>query len=94
MTAQDQDDIEFQIKAVQLALTRTNRSAVARELGVAPGTLRSWIRIYRKMVETGLSAEKLALIQTENNEMDRKIADLEEDLEILKKAVQFLTKKR
>lgn len=85
---------EFKVKAIEL-LEQGNKALrqVARELGVAENNLYNWRKQYR------INQEKAFPNQPQLNEKDlelrrlkARIAELEEEREILKKAAAFFAK--
>lgn len=84
---------EFKIKAIELLEAGKPLRQVARELGVAENNLYHWRKLYRN------NPEKAFPNQPQFNEQDlelrrlkARIAELEEEREILKKAAAFFAK--
>lgn len=77
---------EFKQNAVKLALT-TSRSvqAVALELGVPSWKLRNWIKEHNEKLDRSSDID-------EQIRMQRRIKELEEEVEILKKAAVYFAK--
>ena len=76
----------FMENAVDLA-TKTSRSveAVALELGIPTWKLRNWIKERKEKVERSSDID-------EQIKMQRRIKELEEEVEILKKAAAYFAK--
>ncbi len=81
-----QHTYEFKQNAVKLALT-TSRSvqAVALELGVPSWKLRNWIKEHNDKLDRSSDID-------EQIRMQRRIKELEEEVEILKKAAVYFAK--
>ena len=85
-------DHEFKQAAIKLAMSRGNVAGVARELGLEPYVLHNWIAHGRKkearkerlMEQIGADAEIKAL--------QRKVRELEEENDILKKAAAYFAR--
>jgi transposase len=85
---------EFKIKAVEL-LEQSSKSLrqVARELGVAENNLYNWRRDYRNNQEKAFPNQpQLNEKDLELRRLKARIAELEEEREILKKAAAFFAK--
>jgi transposase len=85
---------EFKIKAIEL-LEQSNKPLrqVARELGVAENNLYNWRRIYRNNQEKAFPNQpQLNEKDLELRRLKARIAELEEEREILKKAAAFFAK--
>lgn len=80
---------EFKKETVKYAQSHAKSlTVIADELNIPVGTLQNWMSKYRTFVDEPVSSrEELLAAQ-------RKIKDLEEELEILKKAVHFFSKDR
>ena len=81
---------EYKAEAVRLVRS-TGRSikSVAGELGISPGTLYPWVRDAELNGGTGpLDSDERAELQR----LRRRVAELEEDRIILKKAAAFFAK--
>ena len=87
-------DPKFKERAVQLAKELDNVAAAAKELGIGYSLLHSWI----KAGETAAAKGKgLALAIEERQELERlrkRLAEAEEELEIIKKAAAYFAKER
>lgn len=85
-------DAEYRLMAVKLALRHKSQAAAARQLGIPRSRLACWIKSYRNYASKGLSKAMMEQLQVDNDEKDRKIAALEEELEILKKAAAYFAR--
>ncbi len=85
---------EFKIKAIEL-LEQSNKTLrqVARELGVAENNLYNWRKIYQTNQVTAFPNQpKLNEKDLELRRLKARVAELEEEREILKKAAAFFAK--
>lgn len=89
---------EFKLEALAL-LERHEKSAgqIERELGITPGLLVKWRARYQA-VHNGngsvhLEPSDLEAAQAEIRRLQRQLADLQEEHEILKKAVNIFSRK-
>lgn len=85
---------EFKLEAVKL-VTEKGRSvaSVANDLGVSSKTLYKWIDEYSKHAENSFPGSgKLRPEDEELRQLKRRIADLEEENAILKKATAIFAK--
>ena len=86
---------EFKADAVALYRSRpgTTVAAVARDLGVNTETLRSWIRADQaRDAETAAPANAhpaAGSLEAENAALRKKVRELEEEREILRKAAKY-----
>jgi transposase len=82
---------EFKEEAVKRALSSRSQRQVARELGIHSHTLNRWVNEYKAFGEDGafVGSGKLRPLDQELADMKKRIADLEEENEILKKAAAF-----
>lgn len=87
-------DGKFKERAVVLARERKNVAQVARELEISSSALRCWITA----TETAESRGKgLAVVLDEKQEIERlrkRLAESEEELEIIKKATAYFARER
>jgi len=85
---------EFRRDAVALVRTSGKTiSRVARELGVNDTTLGNWVRDERRNAKsTGLPPGQEDADMEENRRLRKRIAELEKEREILKRAVAFWVK--
>jgi len=88
-------DKEFKISAVKLALEdKRSESAISKDLGIRRNVLNQWKQQYLKYNEdafNGPECTKLEKIKV--NQLNKRISDLEEENEILKKALAIFSKK-
>ena len=83
---------EFKIEAVNMCLLPgANKNAIARNLGVNPNTLHSWVKKY-KIKELGASKSDGVISDNSYLKLEKKYNKLALEHEILKKAVGILTK--
>jgi transposase len=87
-------DGKFKERSVALAKERQNVAQTARELGIGTSLLHSWINAAYSAESRG---KGLALALEEKQEMERlrkRLADAEEELEIIKKATAYFAQER
>lgn len=87
-------DGKFKERSVALAKERSNVAQAARELGISGSLLRSWIMATDTATAKG---KGLALAHEEKQELDRlrkRLAEAEEELEIIKKATAYFAQER
>jgi len=87
-------DGKFKERAVALAKERQNVSQAARELGVSSSLLHTWITAAESAESKG---KGLAQALEEKHEMERlrkRLAEAEEELEIIKKATAYFAQDR
>lgn len=66
---------------------------IAEEMNIPVGTLRQWLRKYRKFPdEPFVGSGNLRTQDQLNKEKDQEIADLKEEIAILKKAMHIFSK--
>jgi len=85
---------EFKLEAIQLAESRGNASDVARSLGIKPNLLNRWIREYtadQRHAFPGLG--KMKEPDEELRQLRKQLADVQEERDILKKALAIFSKK-
>jgi len=83
---------EFRNMAVERALSSKNRAAVARELNIPYQRLRDWIDSYKKRQEKLETLQINTELKAELNQSKKQIAELQEEVEILKKAAAYFAK--
>jgi|SRR4029078_1075905 transposase len=87
---------EFKQQTVKFIQEQTKSvEDIAQELNIPSGTLHGWLAKYRQFESEPLaSAEKIRQLEQLLKEKDRRIADVEEELAIVKKAVHIFSKPR
>jgi transposase len=84
---------EFKRQAVQLVLSgKKPRSQIARELGVRGDLLFRWQKALAPRTIGGSESENASSSERRVRELEREIAILREEREILKKAAAFFAK--
>ncbi len=89
---------EFKLEALEL-LKRGDKSAgqIERELGITPGLLVKWRARYQILAKEGqtpqIGPSDLESLKAENRRLLRELAAVEEEREILKKAVNIFSRK-
>lgn len=87
----------FRMKVVRDALKpefKDKEFLIAEKYGVRESTILKWVKLYEEYGDKGLSKNLPQLNNTRKSESekDKKIKELEEEIEILKKAAAFLAK--
>lgn len=83
---------EFKAEAVKLCENRT-LSEVSKSIGVSVSVLGRWCRATEGEASGALSGGgKRILLEEENRQLRKRVLDLEEDKEILKKAAAYFAK--
>lgn len=88
-------DKEFKMMAVNLCLTGKSTQTVADELGIRDELVRRWNREYKQFSEGSFSGHGNANLTTEQKEIVRlkkELKDVQEERDILKKAVRIFSK--
>ena len=87
---------EFKINAVKHCIENNlPASHAARELGINANTMRQWLRTYKENPsEPFVGSGNLHTEDREIRELKKRIRDLEEENEILKKAAAIFAKNR
>jgi len=87
---------EFKQRTVKYIQEQTKSiEDIAQELNIPAGTIRQWLTKYRQFEGEPLaSAERVRELERLLKEKDRRIADMEEELAIVKKAVHIFSKPR
>ncbi|KMS77898.1 transposase [Streptomyces regensis] len=86
---------EFKVDAVALYRSRPEATirSVAADLGINPETLRNWVRAAGASRPRGRRAEATTepptLLEAENAALRKKVRELEEEREILRKAAKY-----
>ena len=86
-------DLEFKRSAVEL-LESTGRSIaeVAGDLGIPYKTLERWKSLYRRRPDKPLTGSSLDPVAAENTHLKRKLAYVERERDILKKALAICSR--
>ena len=83
----------FKLEAVRLLNARERPvSELARELGVPKGMLYKWKRLFEERGDLQASDDRSRRPATEVETLKRRLAELEEENEILKKAAVYFAK--
>ena len=88
-------DTAFKHQAVELAKERTNKSELARELGIRSTLLYKWCKEAQEFGDAsfpGNGKQKLTPEQERIKELERKLAAVELEHEIVKKAIGIFSK--
>lgn len=88
-------DAAFKQQAVELAKERSNKSELARELGIKATLLYKWCKESQEFGEAsfpGNGKQKLTPEQERIKELENKLATVELEHEILKKAIGIFSK--
>ncbi|MFD0699753.1 transposase [Myroides pelagicus] len=88
-------DAAFKQQAVELAKERTNKSELARELGIKATLLYKWCKEAQELGEAsfpGNGKQKLTPEQERIQYLEKKLATVELEYEILKKAIGIFSK--
>lgn len=87
---------EFKRNAIKLALNSVSISKAAKELGVPEATMHAWVSKAKKAGDVKVASAdgvashvNISEIISQNQEMQKKIARLEQEKAILKKAATF-----
>lgn len=84
---------EFKRNAVRLVLSgRKTRAQVARELGVRADLLFRWQKALAPRSVAGSESDNVSTAERRIRELERELATVTEEREILKKAVAFFAK--
>lgn len=86
---------EFIRESVTYAISAPNVSEAAKELGIAKSTLHTWIRAAKRQGEAEIDSDKRVNIGEVINELQalkKKVAVLEQEKAILKKAATYFAK--
>lgn len=85
---------EFKANAVKLALEKGNAAQAARELRIGYSLLQSWILASQNAASRGKGLQQSIEDQIEVDRLRKRNAELEEELEILKKATAYFARER
>ena len=84
---------QFMIQVAKAGLNARTYSEVAKQYGLNVDTVRSWINKYRRYGDLAFEPEGPEKCKDkEIAELKKKVADLEEENEILKKATAYFSK--
>lgn len=89
------DSAEFRQMAVEMVIARKKHGAmieVAKELVIPYHQLAGWYRTYRKQQARKAKREMASEKASQMDAKDKRIAQLEEELAILKKAAAYFAK--
>lgn len=84
----------FKVEALGL-LEQGHKSAsqLEQELGITPGLLRKWHARYQRTEQNELAPSDLEAARAEIRRLQRKLAEAEEEREILKKTVNIFSRR-
>jgi transposase len=85
---------EFRVQAVKLAKDLGSALKAANQLGVAPPTIYSWMKMYPDVSGTKAKSDQKASdtdLENENERLRREIAELKKVNYILKSAAAFFS---
>ena len=86
--------LEFKEDAIRLALSNGRAvPSVAADLGINPQTLYRWIQKYND-TKNNTEKSRIAELETKLKAANRRVADLEETVNILKKAAAIFASPR
>lgn len=88
---------EFKESAIKLALNSVSISSAAKDLGVPEATMHTWVSNAKKSGNVPVSSKKDGIVNhvnvgqvvDENRELKKRIARLEQEKAILKKAATY-----
>lgn len=86
---------DFKVKLVELCKAKGNVSAVCREYGVNINSLHRWIKEFDRFDTgsfPGRGNPKMTETEAEIAALKKELADVQEERDILKKAVHFFSK--
>lgn len=90
---------EFKAEAIKLALSAVSVSSVAKELGMPDATLHTWVqqaKAHGKQSYELAGGEKGSInvgeLLSENQALRKRLAQLEQDKDILKKAAAYFAR--
>ena len=86
---------EFKLEAIELVKSRGGRvSEVANNLGIHPGVLHRWIREYEDDQDNAFPGNgNLKVLNEENYRLKKELKDLQEERDILKKALAIFSQR-
>jgi len=83
---------EFKLESVNLALKSPSISGTANELGIPVGTLHTWVENLKgtsSSKTTVIDKPNMAALVDENRRLNKELARVKEEKEILKKAAAY-----
>ena len=86
---------DYKIKMIELCIAKGNVSAVSREYGVNENSLHRWIKEHQQYSGgsfPGNGKQKLTQHEADILALKRKLADVTEERDILKKAVHIFSR--
>lgn len=87
---------EFKQEAIKLALSSESVASAASALGIPDGTLHTWVKKAKQLGEVASIAPgetvNIGEIIEENQELKKRLARLEQEKAILKKAATYFAK--
>ena len=91
MSKRKQYTKDFKMNVISMVKEQGLKQAeVARTMGLHVNTINNWIKEYE--LSSSPNPSNSNVIEKENKELKRKLAELEEENEILKKAAAFFAK--
>jgi len=87
---------EFKLEAVQMVINRDGRvTEVANSLGIHPSMLQRWMKEYQNDPDDSFPGNgNMRAADEELRQLKNKLREVEEERDILKKALQVFTKKK
>ncbi|EFM09395.1 transposase IS3/IS911 family protein [Paenibacillus curdlanolyticus YK9] len=87
---------EFKKQTVKYVQEQTKSIAdICEELGIAKSTVHQWMNQFRQFENESVNLpEKIRQLEAQNKSKDRELADLREEMAILKKALHIFSKER
>jgi transposase len=88
---------EFKQEAVKLAIRKPSIAEAAKDLGIPLATLHSWVNAFKKPTEgksTDSTTPDTAALLAENRRLQKELAILKEEKEILKKAAAYFAREQ
>ena len=84
---------EFRQMAVKMALQADNIADVARELGIPYYRLNNWLVTHRKAEKRSATHEENHVLKAKLAAAEKRNAELEQEVDILKKAAAYFAKR-
>lgn len=87
-------DIEYKMQIARLIAEEGKKATeLARDLEIPLGTIRNWVAAYKSKKENGFIGSGNLSSDTQSiKDLEKQIRDLQEENEILKKAMHIFTK--